>query len=380
MTLPARRLRILHLPVDLGGHAAALARAQRAMGHDAIAINLAWSPYGFHGDINHGWPNGHPWRLVRREAGRFSALMRSVFWADVIHCHFGQSLLSLRAFPIRASGRTGIVESLTVAVARMLWLQDVRLWKSLGKKVAMTFYGDDLRMIEAALMRNPWTHLALPEIAEPLADRDGCKKQMVAELVKHGVALFATNPDLLVSLPADAQFLAYGHVDVLGAHVRRPAPDGTLRFLHLPTQRAVKGTPYFVEAVARLEASGQKCTLTIAENVTNASVPELLAQHDVLLDHWRVGWYGGVAIEAMATGMPVVAHLLPEDIVRIPAGMAAEIPIITANPSTVTGKLQDLINMPAGGMDRLSMKSRKFVERWHNPQIIAKQVIDRYLL
>lgn len=377
---PGRRLRILHLPVDLGGHPSALARAQRALGHEAVSANLAWSEFGFDGDLNFGRPMGDRLRLPVREIGRMRLMIRSILWADVIHGHFGQVLTSLRAYPPMVRENETLRERAAGTLMRGLWLRDVNLWRRLGKTVAMTFYGDDLRLVSGATDRNPWSHLGLAEIAGPLADRDPLKKQLVSSLDARGVTMFATNPDLMPQLPADrgrAHFLPYGHVDIAAIRAAPPG-DGPIRFLHLPTNRAVKGTEFFIDAVARLTREGRPCELTVAEGVSNSDALALIGTHDVLLDQLRAGWYGGVAVEAMAAGKPVVAHILEQDLACIPAGMAHDLPVVIANPDTVYEVLRTLVAEPRDRLAERAKASRAYVERWHAPERVAAQVMDAY--
>ena len=96
MAAPDRTLKILHVPVDLGGHPRALAREQRRLGHDAISITLLHSELGFNGDECFDAPIGTRGRLVRRELARLTLLRRALTWADVVHCHFGQTIASIR--------------------------------------------------------------------------------------------------------------------------------------------------------------------------------------------------------------------------------------------------------------------------------------------
>ena len=377
---PERRLRILHLPVDLGGHPSALAKAQRALGHEAVSANLAWSDFGFNGDLNFGRPMGDRLRLPVREAGRMRLMLRSILWADVIHGHFGQVLTSLRAYPPTMREHETLRERTAGALMRWLWLKDVSLWRRLGKTVAMTFYGDDLRLVSGATDRNAWSHLGLTEISGPLADRDPLKKRLVSSLDASGVTMFATNPDLMPQLPAErnrAQFLPYGHVDIAAIKTTPPG-DGPIRFLHLPTNRAVKGTEHVIDAIGKLKRAGKPCELTIAEGVSNSTAIELMGTHDVLLDQLRAGWYGGVAVEAMAAGKPVVAHILEQDLAHIPAEMARDLPIINANPDTVFAVLRDLVAEPRDSLADRARASRAYVERWHAPGRVAAQVMEAY--
>jgi len=371
-----RRLRILHLPVDLGGHPAALARAQRALGHDAVAANLAWSPFGFHGDVDYGVEPGRPSRLLRREFGRAVLFARSLR-ADVVHAHFGQTLCSIRPFPIADPSRRGIAERLTVEAARRLWLADVGLWRRLGKAVAMTFYGDDARLVEGAAARNPWTHLTLPDLAAAYAARDPWKRRLGSRLAAAGVILFAANPDLLETLPEGTDFLPYGAVDVV-PQAPPIRPERTLRLLHLPSDRSVKGTDMVIATVERLRAEGVDCRLTVAEGLPHRDVLPAILRHDAFVDQLRVGWYGNAAVEAMAAGRPALAHIAPDGLARIPAGMAAELPVVAATPDTLAARIRELVAMEPAAIRELGARARAFVARWHAPEAVARRTLEAY--
>jgi hypothetical protein len=372
-------LRILHVPNDLGGHPRALAAAQRKLGHDAVCVSLSHSSLGFNGDESYDPPLGAPGRLLGRERARLGLLLRSLRWADVVHCHFGQTLLSVRAQPVRDLSRPGAFETLTLAYARAIWLRDLTLWRLARKRVVMTFYGDDVRMVDLSVTRNPHTHLGLAGLYEEFARRDVWKRTLVAELARNDVTMFATNPDLLAGLPSEAAFVPYGNVDP-AAHV--PAPPrvaGTLRFIHMPTDRDVKGTSLFVSAVEQLRQEGVDCSLTLIERMSNRQALAALFEHDVLLDQLRVGWFGAVAVEAMAMAKPAVAYLHPDDKLRTPTGYAAALPIIEASPDDVLATLRAITMMPRCKLVAAGSEARRFVEVWHAPEIVARAMLDAYV-
>ncbi len=375
----SRPLRILHLPVDLGGHARALAAAQRQMGHEARAVSLVYSPLGFNGDECLASSGGTCGRLANREIGRFRLLWQSLFWADVVHCHFGQSCLSVRSLPLPDARRQGkLAETLIVGYARLLWLKDLTLWRLAGKRIAMTFYGDDIRLNRVALKREPWSHHGLPTIRAAQESLDDLKLALIGRLAEAGAQMFVTNPDLLAVLPPSAAFLPYGHVDPAAYSDRPPRVDGPLRFVHMPTDRNVKGTVFFLEAIAQLKREGFDIELTLVENRANSQALAILADHDVLLDQLRVGWFGGVAIEAMAMGKPVVAHINLADLALTPPDYAAALPIIPCSPDIVVDVLRRLASMPRGELRALGARSRAFVVDRHAPENAAKLTLAAY--
>lgn len=373
-----RPLRILHVPNDLGGHPSALASAQRQLGHEAVCVSLSYSALGFNGDENHDAPQGIQGRLFTRELARFGLLWRSLRWADIVHCHFGQTLMSVRSQPVPDLSRSGLTEALTLAYARALWVRDLALWRLAGKRVVMTFYGDDVRLVGVSVARNAHTHLALPGFHEEFVRRDQWKRNLVRALIRNNVKMFFTNPDLLLGLSADAIFVPYGNVDPADYDVTPPKSAGPLRFIHMPTDRDVKGTSLFIAAIDRLRDEGLDCTLTLIEGATNTDALTALREHDVLLDQLRVGWYGSVTVEAMAMGKPAVAYLHPEDKKSVPPEFSAALPIVEASPDTVTEVLRSLVVMPRSNLIARGAASRRFVEQWHAPMALARTMLAAY--
>jgi hypothetical protein len=166
----------------------------------------------------------------------------------------------------------------------------------------MTFYGDEARLESVARARNPHSHLGLPEVALPLAGREEEQRRMIA----HGGAL-VPGPLCDQSRPARRAAAARAALRPIPMSTCRspPAPfpqGGGLKLLHMPTHRAIKGSDLIAAAVARLAAQGLDISLTQVENADNAEARAAIAGCHVLVDQLRVGWYGGVAVEAMAQG------------------------------------------------------------------------------
>ena len=376
MSPPTTPLRIIHLPIDIGRNVAGLAAAQRALGHDATCISLQWSALGFNGDISFEPEPSAPNRLMAREIGRFRLLWRTLTAADVVHCHFGRTALSVRSFPLRDPAAEGPGEQLRLAYARLFWMKDLPLWRALGKTIAMTFYGDDIRQTSLARARNPFSHLHLPEVAAPLAGREPLQRRLSALMERYADVIYATNPDLLECLPARARLLPYSN---MAPAAPPPWPgDGPLKLLHMPTNRSVKGSDLIAAAAIRLKGAGVAVELTEVENVANEKALAAIDAHHMLVDQLRVGWYGGVAVEAMARARPVVAYLHPGDLKLAPAGLAQSLPIINANPESIFDVLRAQALTPKTELRALGQRSWAFATCWHNPAKIAADVIADY--
>ena len=100
---------------------------------------------------------------------------------------------------------------------------------------------------------------------------------------------------------------------------------------------------------------------------------------DILVDQLLAGWYGGLAVELMALGTPVVAYLRQGDLPAVPAEMRSELPVLNASPDTLYDVLREWLGPRRSELRELGRRSRGFVERWHDPMRIAERVRDDYL-
>jgi glycosyltransferase involved in cell wall biosynthesis len=188
-------------------------------------------------------------------------------------------------------------------------------------------------------------------------------------MLRHADRAFYLNPDLGRYLPG-ASFLPYANVDV-AAIEPVPLPDGDeVIVVHAPTDRDVKGTSHAVAAVEALRAEGLPVRLDLVEGVSHADAIARLATADVVLDQLLIGWYGGVAVEAMALGRPVVSYVAD-------AGdpFGERLPITRADPATVRDRLRELV-LDRGRRERLAAESRAFALAEHDPRAIARRVLD----
>lgn len=375
-------LRVLHCPDTVGGQAGALAAAERAIGLDSWSVALVDGPFGHLVDEVIGRRGGGPVGRLRFEAARWRLVLRALREVDVVHFNFGRTIL-----PGPPLGPAGPGQRAYAATCSFL---DLRLLRRAGKGVVVTFQGDDIRRGDTPAARRPGSlPQALPERYLPQADR--AKGTIAAAFDRHAHAIRYLNPDLAWSLPERARFLPYAAVD-LAAWTLPARPSGEVGLpgrsssgarlpvvVHAPSDRAAKGTADVLAAVAQLAAAGTPVDLRLVEGVPRADVRLALEQADIVVDQLRAGWYGALAVEAMALGVPVVCRIDREDSVRVPAGLAAELPVVDATPATLAATLGALLT-DAPRRIRLGAEGRAFVERWHDPRAVARELLADYLL
>jgi glycosyltransferase involved in cell wall biosynthesis len=330
---------ILHAPADVGGNAYGLSRAERELGlvSDVAVFSPGVLGYGYDLDLRAGIERPVWLRLARRA----DFLRRAVRKYDVFHFNFGLTLLTVR--------QLGHVAD------------ELALLRRLGKTVLVTYQGCDVRPKASCPCRNPGC-LATHQYRQPAANR----------ALRYADRVFFLNPDLRHWLPG-ARFVPYASVD---ARKVQPvaAPDAEeLVVAHAPTDRLVKGTAHVISAVEALRQEGVSIRLDLIEDVTHHEALHRLAAADVVVDQLVLGWYGAVAVEAMALGRPVLAYIREDEPEDNPFG--SKLPIVRTTAGTLAAELRRLA---ADRAERhaLAAAGRRFVEEEHDPRKIARTVLE----
>lgn len=377
-TRKGQPLRILHCPWNIAGQSAQLAAAERALGADSRCIVIEETAQGFPADEALCAPKPS---ILQREVARWRLLFRAIAWADVVHFSFGQSCLMPNAFPGVAAGlRQGPLKLIWRLYCRAVWLKDLPLLSSMGKILAVTWQGDDARQYDRSL------ELFDISIARELGDSyyqagsDPWKRRTIGVFARHAKIHYALNPDLLHVLPGNAVFLPYASFDPKSRSCTPPVPDGDapLVFAHAPSHRGAKGTQYVLAAAQALQAEGFNLELRLIEGLPREEALTAYTSCDVMVDQLLAGWYGGLGVEAMALGKPVIAYLRDGDLGPLDPAMRTALPIFSATQDTIQDVMRRFLQMPRSQLHALGLSARSFVERFHDPHVIAARTLDDY--
>jgi glycosyltransferase involved in cell wall biosynthesis len=142
--------------------------------------------------------------------------------------------------------------------------------------------------------------------------------------------------------------------------------------VHAPSNREKKGTQHVIDACAQLPVD-----LDIVEGVEHEAARERYARADIVVDQLNAGWHGVFALESMALGKPVVAHLKPDVVERSEAGYGIRLPIVPATAETLVDSLRPLVEQPALRRE-LGAAGRTYIERVHDIDRIADRLVDLY--
>jgi glycosyltransferase involved in cell wall biosynthesis len=331
-------LRILHAPLDIGGHAYQLSLAERELGLESEVAVFSSQSYGYGTDVDlrAGVEVPVPLRMARRAL----FLRRALDRFDVFHFNYGQSLLQVRQL-----GRV---------------VDELPLLRRRGKTILVTYQGCDVRPFAECFCRR-----------RSCAATSIYRAPAAARFLRYADRVYYLNPDHGRQLPGGT-FLPYANVDPRAFDPTPPSAHsaGELVVVHAPTDRNVKGTRHVEQAVELLRGEGVPIRLELIEGMTRAEALARTAAADVVVDQLLIGWYGGYAVEAMAMAKPVVCFIREEE---NPFG--ERLPIVRATPATLANRLRELAADRAR-LPNLGLAGRAFAELEHDPRRVARTVLD----
>lgn len=139
-------------------------------------------------------------------------------------------------------------------------------------------------------------------------------------------------------------------------------------------EKNIKGTPFIVQAVERLQQEGYKVKLIFFTDVPSNQIRYYQAQADIIVDQLNYGRYGATAREGMMLGKTVVCylnHLEYSDEDRLES--LQECPLVSATEKDIYDKLKFLIENPEY-REETGRKSREYALKWH----AAEKCAERY--
>jgi glycosyltransferase involved in cell wall biosynthesis len=315
------RPRILHAPAPVGRSAWKLSRAERALGYHSDCMLIEPGPINcpsdycldFHLERNR-------WRRYLR-MGRF--FLHSLFSYDVFHFHTDLTLLPRNI--------------------------DLPLLRLLGKKIFFHFHGI--------------------EILKP--------GQMPAHC-QGADGYFVSTPNLLKIVPQAV--LIPQQIDLENFPAPPPhSVNGKIKVLHGiitddPYRRQVKGTDHILDVFEQIARERSDVEFKFVSDLSHAQLLAEISQVDIVVDQLVVGWYGNIAVEAMALGKVVLNWIEPDLARYVPAGC----PIVQTSKETLYDDVLRLLDAPEQ-RTALAARGRSYVEQTHSVRSIAERLICHYV-
>ena len=330
-------MRILHATANPGNQGMKLSRAQRKLGYDSDCLVGRQGYANFGADID--------LRLDRANSlvgsfRKFIALCRCLTKYDVFHFH----------------SVTFINPCIDIVFLRILrkkvifHCHGVELIRALDPERAKTLYGGEFSFLVKIVM-----------------------KLNIHLFTKFSNTVLVSEPDLLVYIPKAVWIPQPTDLDYWSISNASKSRDRIVRIAHAPSDKQKKGTKYIIFAVNELKRLGYKIELEVIHGIPYTEVKPRIQEADIFIDQLLAGWYGNAAVEALALKKPVCAYIR-DDMV----GYLGDCPIVNANSSNLAQKLQLLIENRSL-RKQLGVLGRKYVEKYHNTNIIAKKLVEIYV-
>jgi hypothetical protein len=330
-------LRVLHAPAEIAGQGSVLARALRALGVEAHS--LAYNP---------GFPQYRPDEMrtyddqppLPRYLGYLASTLRHLGRWDLYHFHFGRTLIPPHNL-------------------------DLPLYRSLGRRVVFHYHGCDVR--DRAHMLATHTHSTCSE-CDPFCI-PARQKRNLASAARWADAELVSTPDLLESATGAR------HLPValdLADYPFTPPSGPPKRVVHAPTNRLIKGTRYVEAAYEALRPRFPGVSFEVVERRPWSELRAILADADVVVDQVFMGWYGMVAVEAMALGKPVLCFVRDDFERRL-----TDCPLVRCTKDDLATRLAEVLS-DATDRRALGERGRAYAEREHAAPVIAGRLLELY--
>ena len=162
-------------------------------------------------------------------------------------------------------------------------------------------------------------------------------------------------------------------IDIARWEAVPPSLTGPLKIVHAPSNRLFKGTDYVIDAVEKIRAQGHEVELTLIENMSHQEARQAYQQADVVVDQLRIGWFGVLAVEAMALGKAVVSYVRDDLKHHLPHPA----PLVIANPDNIYDVLAKLAADPAM-VRELGRRGREYVTQHHSAAEVSRVLLYLY--
>ena len=244
-----------------------------------------------------------------------------------------------------------------------------------GVAVAMMAHGSDIR--------NPRTHRELTRWS-PFHDavEQTDRLQRISDvnrpiMLGSGARLFVSTPELMTDLPGALWCPVVVDVDRWGSASTPIGSRSKPVVVHAPTNAWIKGSDLIAPAADRLHEAGL-IDYRALSGIPVAEMPRVLGNADIVLEQFRLGIYATTAIEAMAAGRVVVAHVADDVRRHVREVTGLDLPVIEADPGTVGSVLERLIADP-DEMRRIGDAGVRFSRVVHDGTFSARVLQENWI-
>jgi len=345
-----RPMRVLLLPLNIASQVSTMVRALREIGVDARGIVLENNPIQGAQGIE-CFPSLEEGTLIerwRKHIAWWGTFLRAVLWADVIHWHYGISVLPANL--------------------------DLRSIALLGRARIVQFWGSDIRDPEKAIADNPYLTPIYGERRARAAGRRSRATQ--ARFARYGFECAVAGFEMIRYIHRD--LFPHPHRSKSWIHLpdfEPKYPDARVAcpaVAHAPSRKRIKGTEHVLRAVEPLVAKG-RCTFKLIHGMPHEQAIAAVRECDIFLDQFIIGAHGLASLEAMALGKPAICYIKPSLLPEYPP----DCPIVPADPDHLAEVLGALLS-DGPRRAELGRRGRAYIEAHHDARARAAETLGLY--
>jgi len=338
-------VRILHGVTGAASQPYTISRAQRRLGFQADCLMVGPNPFRYPSDINFS---------IDSVDSHFAFLEHAISHYDVFHFYY-RSLI-----------RTGPVARVFPSGADLIAL------RAAGKTVIMHYRGSEVRERTKFDELSPYSYSSdLPGIFEKWPREE---VQNFRDLVKATAdVILCPDPEVQAYVPEATVVKRAIDLDQF-LRVGPKFNQGKPLIVHAPSRPIVKGTSFIESALAELSTDGLAFDYKRIENMPHHEALKHYSEATFGIDQLRIGWFGVFSLELMALGKPTLAYIRDD----LHSKIDGIFPVVQANPVTIRSVVERCLGMAHSELTDLGEQSRAYVERHHDSNKIALELVDIY--
>jgi glycosyltransferase involved in cell wall biosynthesis len=243
------------------------------------------------------------------------------------------------------------------------------------KKIFIEWVGSDIRNPEILIKINPYYEKVFNHGYEyQFLEKSDNKNLVIQKFAKYNASVLLS-PEMQLFLPQltfNNVYTVFQRLNINSftsiypsIHKMRPL------VIHAPSAPIAKGSTFIIPIIERLKKEFD-FDFELLTGLSRVQVLNRMKTADIFLDQLIIGGHGMASIEAMAFGKPVMCFLLPE---LSEFEFPTDCPIVNTNPDNLEQKLISLISN-SKLRNELGIKSREYVEKYHDVDKIAPLIID----
>jgi len=250
------------------------------------------------------------------------------------------------------------------------------LLKLCSKKISVYGYGSDCKVMSDVRKMGFKYNNAMDRTDDWEAKHEDLIRANVARAKKYADVLIAGGD--LIHFGQKGIMLPLA-TDLSGWKFYPTSKHKTIVIAHSTNHRSHKGTRFILDCFDRLKDK-LPISMMLIERKPMEECKKMYPKADIFVPDVISGWHGFTAIEAMATGRPVITYLRPDIMAFHTYYAKGNIPAISANPDTLARAITKLVK-DSKLREELGRKGREYALKFHSLEFVGalRGIIYEYI-